>query len=131
MLASALSDRLGRPVSWMARPAADAPPVSLLLRIDRLYRDKAGRGELKRIAPKRFNPAGEAWLPVMHQRLQGWHFTALYSNTGLAHQLGRTRDWVIIYFHRALEPEGRCTVVTETQGPRKGQRVVRGREDEV
>ena len=75
------------------------PPVSLLLHIDKQYRKKAEDGELPTIAPKRFNPSGEAWLPIMHQTKQGWHFTALYSNTARAHQLDRVKDWVVIFFY--------------------------------
>jgi len=131
MLAASLAERLGRPVRAPAPLLANRPSTSLLLQVDRMYRDRAAKGELKLIAPKRFNRAGEAWLPILHARRGAWHFTALYSNTRLAHALGRTRDWVVIYFHKALEPEGRFTVVTETQGLRKGQRVVRGREDEI
>jgi hypothetical protein len=131
MLAASLAERLGRPMRAPAPQRANMPPISLLLQVDRMYRDRAAKGELKLMAPKRFNPAGEVWLPILHARHDAWHFTALYSNTRLAHELGRTRDWVVIYFHKEMEAEGRCTVVTETQGPRKGQRVVRGREDEV
>ena len=54
------------------------------------------------IAPKRFNPEGKAWLPVMHVTKQGWHFTALFSNTALAHQLNRTQDLVVIYYPKSL-----------------------------
>ena len=67
-------------------------------------------GELPRIAPKRFNPKGEAWLPVMHLDRGRWHFTALYSNTALAHQLGRTRDWVVIYFYDGDHVERQHTI---------------------
>lgn len=105
------------------------PSVSLLLDADRLYREKAAAGELRRIAPKRFNPTGEAWLPIMHARRGDWHLTVLYSNTARAHELGRTREWVIIYFHEDDGPEGRRTVVTERHGKLSGKRVVRGRED--
>jgi hypothetical protein len=113
-------------------PAAtdDEPPAALLLEIDRDYRTRAARGALRMIAPKRFNPTGEAWLPVMHEARGPWAFTALFSNTPTAHRLGREKDWVVIYFHRDGSPEGRRTVVTETTGPKRGQRVVRGREEE-
>jgi putative hydrolase len=100
----------------------------LLLDVDREYREKADR--LPRIAPRRFNPTGERWLPVLHTERGDWHFTALYSNTALAHRLGRTRDWVVVYFHADHEPEGQRTVVTETRGPFIGRRVVRGGEAE-
>ncbi len=106
------------------------PPVKLLLYIDRQYRDKSGLKALPKIAPKRFNPSGKKWLPIMHKSKDEWHFTALFSNTARAHQLGHTRDWVIIYFYDKKHHEGQHTVVTETKGPLIGRRVVRGREDE-
>lgn len=123
-----LSQRLQR----MRRPVAAAgePSVSLLLEADELYRQKAAAGTLRRIAPRRFNPSGEAWLPIMHARRGPWHLTVLFSNTAQAHELGRTRDWVVIYFHQDNRPEGRRTVVTERQGPLAGRRVVRGREQD-
>jgi len=110
-------------------PVAE-PPVSLLLQIDRRYREKAEADELPTITPKRFNPEGEAWLPIMHMTRGGWHFTALYSNTVRAHQLQRTRDWVVIYFYDDQHHESQHTLVTETRGSLTGQRVVRGRESE-
>jgi len=106
------------------------PAVRLLLEIDAEYRKQAAAGKLSRIAPKRFNPEGKAWLPILHAEREGWHFTALFSNTARAHQLGRTDDWVVIYFYDDDHQEGQCTVVTETHGSREGERVVRGREDE-
>jgi len=106
------------------------PPVALLLKIDEQYRKKAQAGELPTIAPKRFNPSDEAWLPIMHTTQKGWHFTALYSNTARAHQLDRVNDWVIISFHDDRHHEGQHTVVTETRGTVTGRRVVRGREKE-
>jgi hypothetical protein len=109
----------------------ERPPVAMLLDVDREYRERAAAGRLRRIAPKRFNPGAEAWLPILHTEGADWRFTALFSNTALAHQLGRTRDWVVIYYETDRTPEGQCTVVTETQGPLKGRRVVRGREHEV
>lgn len=104
------------------------PPVRLLLAIDSAYRRQAAAGELPKIAPKRFNPDGKAWLPILHAEREGWHFTALFSNTARAHDLGRTHDWVVIYFYDDDHREDQCTVVTETHGPMKGERVVRGRE---
>ena len=62
-------------------------------------RNKAEAGQLPTIAPKRFNPEGKTWLPVLHSTQDGWHFTALYSNTARAHELGRTHDWVVVYFY--------------------------------
>lgn len=108
----------------------DGPDVATVLDVDRDYRAKAAAGKLATIAPKRFNPKGEAWLPVMHARRGNWQFTALFSNTARAHELEKTRDWVVLYFYDDHHVEGQCTVVTETRGPLAGKRVVRGRERE-
>ena len=89
------------------------------------YRDKAEQDVLPKIVPRRFNPSGEAWLPVLHKERSPWQFTALFSNTARAHELGRTRDWVVIYFHTDSEPEGQRTIVTETRGTLIASRVVR------
>jgi putative hydrolase len=107
-----------------------APGVAVLLDVDREYREKAAAGSLRLISPRRFNPDGKAWLPVLHARRGRWHFTALYSNTARAHELGRTRDWVVIYAYDDAHRESQHTVVTETHGAMAGQRVVRGREPE-
>jgi Holliday junction resolvasome RuvABC DNA-binding subunit len=109
-----------------ARPR---PEVSTLLAVDADYRERAARGTLRRIAPRRFNPKHESWLPVLHTERDGWHLTALFSNTARAHELGRTHDWVVIFYERDGDA-GQCTVVTETHGPQRGDRVVRGRESE-
>lgn len=106
------------------------PGVEIVLDIDREYREQAGSGTLACIAPRRFNPAGEAWLPVMHATRGAWHFTVLFSNTARAHELGRTKDWVVIYFYDDHHHEDQHTVVTETRGPLAGRRVVRGREED-
>jgi hypothetical protein len=127
MVRGALADRL-RPTLPLG--PADERSVALLLEVDREYRERAARGELPRIAPKRFNPSGEAWLPVLHTRRGDWHLTALHSNTALAYRLGKVEDWTVLHFHRDGLSEGRRTVVTETQGAARGRRVVRGREDE-
>lgn len=106
------------------------PSVAQLLKVDRAYRQQVRTGELRKIAPRRFNPSGEAWLPILHVDWNDWSYTALFSNTALAHELRRTHDWVVIYFARAGGREHTRTVVTETRGPLEGQRVVRGREAE-
>ncbi len=106
----------------------DEPSVETLLEIDRQYRAEASAGHLRTIAPTRMNPSGARWLPVLHTRRDGWHFTALFSNTPRAHRLGMTRDWVVIYFHDDSHVERQRTVVTETRGSLAGTRVVRGRE---
>ncbi|ESR25455.1 putative DNA polymerase family X [Lutibaculum baratangense AMV1] len=130
MVRAALLRRLGRPWLREMRNQQPRPPVDVLLDVDREYRGKAKAGRLRTVAPKRLNPSGEAWLPILHTRRGDWHFTALYSNTALAHDLCRTGDWVVIYHHTDTSPEGQCTVVTETRGPMAGKRVVRGREGE-
>jgi hypothetical protein len=126
---AALSERLGhrRIRSLQQSPL---PSVEVLLDVDREYRRKAAAGELRRIAPKRFNPTGEAWLPVLHTERGGWQFTALFSNTQKAHDLHKTNDWVVIYFHTDAGPEAQCTAVTETRGPLAERRVIRCREGE-
>jgi putative hydrolase len=106
------------------------PGVGVLLAIDRDYRERAAASQLPTIAPTRFNPAHEAWLPVLHCERDGWQFTALYSNTAQAHQLKRTHDWVLVFHYDSENSEGQHTVVTETHGPLAGKRVVRGRESE-
>ena len=83
------------------------------------------------IAPRRFNPKGEAWLPVLHAQRGDWHFTVLYSNTARAHELGRVRDWVVVYADGPGHAERQYTVVTPQGGRWVGQRVVRGRERET
>jgi DNA polymerase (family 10) len=105
------------------------PSVDLLLAIDIEYRQRAAAGRLKKIAPKKFNPEGKAWLPVMHEERKGWRFTVLFSNTERAHALGKTQDWVVLYYDDG-HGEQKCTVVTEHQGSSKGRRVIRGREKE-
>lgn len=109
----------------------DAPSVAALLSVDEEYRRRATAEELPMIAPRRFNPTGEAWLPILHTEREGWAMTALFSNTARAHELGRTHDWVVIYADGEHAAEQRFTVVTEYQGDLTGRRVVRGRELET
>ena len=132
MIRAALAAMLGRRPSVSRRRAApsEEPSIATLLAIDREYRERAEAAALPTIAPRRFNPTGEAWLPVLHATRDGWHFTALYSNTAQAHRLGRTRDWVVVYFYDADHVEGQHTIVTESRGILDGKRVVRGREAE-
>jgi putative hydrolase len=116
------------------RPPRDRrqePEVGLLLDVDAEYRRRAEADELPRIAPRRFNPEGRAWLPVLHARRKGWHFTALYSNTARAHELDRVRDWVVVYFDSDGQEEGQRIIVTEQRGSLARKRVVRGREAET
>jgi DNA polymerase (family 10) len=131
-----LAQRLGRirrktvPTPAMipaTQSASQRPSVSELLDVDREYRGKAAAGALKKIAPRRFNPTGEAWLPIMHTARSGRHYTALFSNTARAHELGKTRDWVVLFCDDG-DTEHRFTVITSEFGPLQGRRIVAGRE---
>ncbi len=124
-----LESMLGR-TRVRGRDHGPGPALAVLLEVDAEYRTQADADKLPKIAPKRFNPSHEAWLPILHARRGEWHFTALYSNTARAHELHRTRDWVVVYFYDDHHQEGQNTVVTETHGPLAGRRVVRGREAE-
>ena len=122
-----LAQRLGR-VRPDGAPTPE-PSVAELLDVDREYREKAHRGELPVIAPRRFNRSREAWLPVLHTERRGRRYTALFSNTARAHQLDRTRDWVVIYTDDAGS-DHQYTVITAERGRRRGCRIVVGRENE-
>jgi DNA polymerase (family 10) len=124
-----LATRLGRVRGPVRLPAATEPPVAELLDVDHEYREKAAAGQLRRIAPRRFNPSGEAWLPVLHTQRGERHYTVLFSNTARAHQLGKTHDWVVLYYDGG-HGERQCTVMTSQRGPLTGKRIVRGREGE-
>lgn len=131
-LSGMLSQSARRKLRQAAAAAGQAegqPSVDTLLAIDEEYRRKAARDQLRKIAPKRFNPEGRAWLPIMRLKRGGWNFTALFSNTELAHRTGHTEDWVVVYYERGGE-QHQCTVVTAGRGKLEGRRVIRGRERE-
>ena len=123
------SARRAKALAPHAERPDDRPEVATLLDVDREYREKAAARRLRTITPRRFNPGKQAWLPVLHTQRGAWNFTALFSNTARAHELGTTGDWVVIYFERDGR-EGQCTAVTERTGRKAGTRVVRGREHE-
>ncbi len=131
---AALTDMLDRTRPSRRRPTrpvdGDEPSVDDLLDVDREYREQAAVGSLPTIAPRRFNPEGSSWLPVLHTTRGDWHYTALFSNTAKAHELGKTHDWVVLYFYDDEHVEKQRTVVTESRGALAGRRVVRGREAE-
>ena len=127
-----LTARLGR----VRRPSlngeaqyARIPPIAEILDVDREYRGSARTGKLRLIAPRRFNPKKEAWLPILHTQRGTRHYTAMFSNTALAHQLKKTHEWVILYFDDD-HGEHQCTIVTGRNAPFTGKRIVRGRESE-
>lgn len=128
-----IRDSLAHRLARVRPPAGfrdqEIPSVSELLDVDREYRRMAARGQLPQIAPRRFNPTHEAWLPILHTQRGTRHYTALFSNTALAHRLGRTNDWVVIYWDHGGSGH-QCTVVTAQGGPLRGSRIVRGREAE-
>jgi len=126
-----LAHRLGRvrQPSGGESAAGTLPSVAELLDVDDEYRRAAAAGTLKKIVPRRFNPTGEAWLPVLHTVRGQRHYTALFSNTPHAHRLQKTRDWVVL-FHDGDQGEQRSTIITSEFGPLQGRRIVRGREAE-
>jgi len=123
-----LATRLGR-LRALSAEADEQVPVEEMLDVDREYRERAESGELHKIAPRRFNPMGEAWLPILHTQRGERHYTALFSNTARAHKLGKTGDWVILYYD-GRGGERQATVITSQYGALNGQRIVRGREEE-
>ncbi len=124
-----LATRLGRVRQAWHLHEPDEPFVEELLDVDREYRERAAKGELPTIAPRRFNPSGEAWLPILHTHRGERNYTALYSNTARAHELGRIQDWVVLYFDGRFD-ERQATVITAQRGTLAGKRIVRGREQE-
>lgn len=128
-LRETLNTMLSRAARRRARGPVARPRIEALLEVDAAYVERAGRGALRKIAPRRFNPEGRAWLPVLREHRDGWTFTALFSNTAQAHRLGKTSDWVVVFYEQP-GGQGQSTVVTETRGPLAGRRVVRGREAE-
>ena len=125
-----LAQRLGRIHQEPSEPVQrEDAPVAELLDVDRQYREEAAAGALKKIAPRRFNPSGEAWLPVFHTTRGPRQYTALFSNTARAHELNKTQDWVVLYYDGA-SGERQCTIITSEFRPLQGKRIVRGREKE-
>jgi len=117
-----LARRRPRPLQGGTKP----PSVADILAVDQTYREKADT--LPTIQPRRFNKSGDLRIPILHTERRDWEFTALYSNSSAAHQYGKTRDWVVIYYEQDTHPEGQSTVVTQRGGILDGKRVVRGRE---
>lgn len=126
-----LAEILARRRPQTNQDSVPLPPIDQILDVDAEYRRQAAEDALPKIAPRRFNPSGAAWLPILHTQRGPWRFTALYSNTPNAHRRKRTHDWVVIFFEKDGAPEGQSTVVTETRGPLAGKRVVRGREPQT
>jgi hypothetical protein len=98
-----------------------------VLDVDREYRERATAGDLPRVAPRHFNPQGNAWLPVLHTHRGRHRYTALFSNSERAHHLGRTRDWVIVICASGADTR-QYTVITAERGRLRGRRIIPGRE---
>jgi putative hydrolase len=127
-----IRDSLAHRLARVHRPAprhTHGPTLVEILDVDREYREQAAQGALVRIAPRRFNPRRIAWLPILHTERRGRHYTALFSNTARAHRLGRTDDWVVIYWDDGAS-EGRCTVITAHGRGGFERRIVRGYSDQ-
>jgi len=64
-------------IEWIVRARRGPIPGNL----DEEYRRRAAAGELRTIAPRRFNPEKRSWLPILHTQRGRWHFTALVTET--------------------------------------------------
>jgi putative hydrolase len=126
---ASLSERLGRVKAKHEATGHTRPSIKELLEVDREYREKADSGKLHKFSPRRFNPTGEAWLPVLHTQRGDRHYTALFSNTARAHQKEKTHDWVVLFYDDGNR-ESQCTIITSEFGLLEGRRIVRGRETE-
>ena len=126
---ASLAERLGRVRKKSGPPETSMPSIEEILDVDCEYRGKAVADKLHKFAPRRFNPTGEAWLPILHTQRGKYHFTALYSNTARAHKKGKTHDWVVLYFDDG-QKDSQCTVITAEWGILEGRRIVSGRESE-
>jgi DNA polymerase (family X) len=125
-----LAVRLDRQApTWRQIVPSDEPPVATLLEIDRMYRERASDGRLLTVAPRKFNPTGAAWLPILRITRNGHRYCAAFSNTSRSHQLDHGHDWVVIYRETKAD-FGMWTVVTSRYGATRGKRIVRGREAE-
>jgi hypothetical protein len=126
-LRHSLTDMLARRRPRQSPRDRQQPSIGDVLAVDQAYRNNVE--QLPTIKPRRFNPTGGTRLPILHTERDEWQFTAVFSNSPTAHRFGKTRDWVVIYFERADQPEAQITVVTEHGGPLNGKRVIRGQEE--
>jgi hypothetical protein len=131
---AALTQRLGRarraPRASRAASGEAKSAVQDLLEVDRQHRAGCAEHKVPTIAARRFNPLGDAWLPVLHKWLGDWAYTALYSHTARAHEPRREHDWVAIHAEDRAHHVRQHTVLTATHGRHGGMRVMRGRESE-
>lgn len=126
LISAVISNRIQYQTSGRNKSTTPQPKYAMLLSVDLKYRKMAENGELDTVSPSRHNPQNESWLPIMHETIDDWHFTALYSNTARAHRLGKTRDWVVIHFQKNGFEHGQCTVITQSSNGYEDLRVVKG-----
>ncbi|UCE64244.1 MAG: DNA-binding protein [Nitrospirota bacterium] len=126
---ASLAERLGRVRGKIGPTEKSIPSIEEILDVDCEYREKATADKLHKFAPRRFNPTGEAWLPVLHTQRGQHHYTALFSNTARAHKKGKTHDWVVLYYDDG-QKDSQCTVITAEWGILESRRIVSGRESE-
>jgi Holliday junction resolvasome RuvABC DNA-binding subunit len=133
-----LAGRFRQPLRIARQPGSIAQELSAgeksrlvadLLSVDDEYRRRAEIDSLLRVAPRRFNPNHEAWLPILETERLGRRYKVMYSNTARAHELDTVRDWVVIS-RDVAGGEGQWTVLTSRFGKLRGRRIVRGLERE-
>jgi DNA polymerase (family 10) len=124
-----LAGRFRCPPRASLKPPQPVEPALIeeILSVDEEYRRKAEADRLLRIAPRRFNPAHKAWLPILRTHRGDYAYTALYSNTARAHELDAVFDWVVIY-RTPQSGGGQWTVMTSRFGPLQARRIIRGLE---
>jgi DNA polymerase (family X) len=106
-------------------PISGEPAAADLLAVDEEFR----RLHQDRLTLSNDHDGRPRLLPVLAVRRNGWLLRAQPADTALAHRMHTTHDWVVIQF-RNEQCSGKRTVVTENRGSQRGQRVVRGRENE-
>jgi hypothetical protein len=117
------------PLNAPKRLVKSSTSIAELLDIDQEYRRQAKADKLPKVAPRRFNPTAAAWLPILHTHRGDRQYTAMFSNTAHAHDMGTTHDWIVIFRDDDLE-DGSWTAITAQFGKLRGRRIIRGREDE-
>jgi hypothetical protein len=83
---STAAQRRRRPAGGEEEPS-EQPSVAVLLDVAEEYRRKADAGKLRKIAPKRFNPEGEAWLPIR---------IVIENRIGDSSSRGHQVEWIVV-----------------------------------
>jgi putative hydrolase len=126
---AALTERLGRQRIRVLLQAK-APPVALVLTSTGSTGKRRRRAACASLHPKGSTRQARHGCPsfIRHGGIGALRRCSL--TPARAHELRKTRDWVVIYAYRDTEPESQSTIVTEMRGSLSGRRVVRGREEE-